>query len=525
MDLSRHHARARNHGANRFVYWTVRAFFQPFFHIYFRFERVGREHVPREGAAIFASNHRSFLDPFVIGTVARRPVYYVTKSELFSNRFVGWILNSLGAFPVARGVGDQEMVETAKAILARGDLILIFPEGSRTRPGSLGSPRRGVGRLALETGAPVIPVAVIGTEAVRRGWRFRPHKVRIRVGCPQHFPAVENPSQQLVAEVTDRIWLSVMLQWEWLGGLSPLRRAVVLGSGGWAAGLAVLLAQAGLRVELGCHNEERVSDLRAQCARADGLAAAMASEDFRVCLESEVAVAQADLVCFAVASDDLPAAIAIHGDEIAATAGVVVTSTGLVAPNGALASEYVGHSLAARAVATIVGALQLVGEQGPRQSLALGSLDPGFLREVAALLARSSFSVKKTDAVVGVELAGCAAGAAAIATAAASPAGASLVGLAGDSVLAEVARLALARDADCEGFITSAVGQELRGVDRNQAEADVRQIALLIKAAQDAGVDAPAIDSLYDLLQGRIDASQSAAANDEPQLAQKVRVA
>ena len=98
------------------------------------------------------------------------------------------------------------MLETAKAILDRGDSVLIFAEGTRIRPGALGRPKRGVGRLALETGAPVVPVAVIGTEAVRKGWRFRPHKVRIRVGGPLTFPRVEKPSPQLAAAVTDRIW-------------------------------------------------------------------------------------------------------------------------------------------------------------------------------------------------------------------------------------------------------------------------------------------------------------------------------
>ena len=85
------------------------------------------------------------------------------------------------------------MIDTAKAILDRGDCVVIFPEGTRIRPGSLGQPKRGVGRLALETGAPVVPVAVIGTEAVRRGWRIRPHKVRIRVGRALTFPRVESP--------------------------------------------------------------------------------------------------------------------------------------------------------------------------------------------------------------------------------------------------------------------------------------------------------------------------------------------
>jgi len=207
------------------VYWLVRALFQPVFHLYFRLSRIGREHVPESGGVIFCANHRSFLDPFVIGTIVRRPMYYVAKRELFTHPLVAWLLSSLGAFPVQRGVGDRDMLATATAILARGDCVLIFAEGTRVRRGALGRPRRGVGRLALETGAPVVPVAVIGSEAVRQGWRIRPHKVRIRIGSPLAFPRIEHASVQLAAAVTDRIWADVTLQWEWLGGLPPLRRA------------------------------------------------------------------------------------------------------------------------------------------------------------------------------------------------------------------------------------------------------------------------------------------------------------
>jgi glycerol-3-phosphate dehydrogenase (NAD(P)+) len=224
MDEATLHERARKHGANLIVYWLFRLPVQSFFHIYLRMSRVGLEHIPKSGPAIIASNHRSFLDPFIIGTLARRPMYYVAKQELFFNPFVSWMLSALGAFPVARGRGDGEMVRTAKELLARGEIVLIFPEGTRTRPGPLGTPRRGVGRLALETGAPVVPVAVIGTEAVRRGWRIRPHKVRVRVGRPLLFPQVTEASPELATAVTERIWLCVMLQWEWLGGAPPADR-------------------------------------------------------------------------------------------------------------------------------------------------------------------------------------------------------------------------------------------------------------------------------------------------------------
>src|SRR5919198_3092017 len=163
MDREALLTRARSKGVNPLVYWIARGLFQPFFHLYFRMSRIGREHVPQSGPVIFAANHRSFLDPFVIATIARRPMYYVAKEELFRNRLTSWFLNALGAFPVRRGQGDADTIDTARAILERGDCVLIFPEGTRTRPGALGRPRRGVGRLALETGAPVVPVALIGT--------------------------------------------------------------------------------------------------------------------------------------------------------------------------------------------------------------------------------------------------------------------------------------------------------------------------------------------------------------------------
>jgi 1-acyl-sn-glycerol-3-phosphate acyltransferase len=227
-DLGDYHSRALDRGVNLALYFVVRGLFQPFFHAYFRMRRMGMEHVPTSGPVIFAANHRSFLDPFVIGTLTRRPVYYVAKKELFAHPVVGWLLSRLGAFPIDRGAGDQQAMDTARMILERGDCVVIFPEGTRTRPGPLGQPRRGVGRLALQTGAPVVPVAVLGTEAIRRGWRIRPHRVTLRCGRPVSFPRVENPTPADAAAVTDRIWLCVLVQWDWLGGKMPERVAAPL---------------------------------------------------------------------------------------------------------------------------------------------------------------------------------------------------------------------------------------------------------------------------------------------------------
>ncbi len=223
-ELGAFHERALGRGVNPVLYALVRAVLLPFFLVYFRLTRMGAEHLPRSGPLLLAANHRSFLDPFAIGSLTRRPVYYMAKRELFERRWQAWFLNSLGAFPVDRGAGDEAAMATARAILARGDCVVIFPEGTRRREGPLGRPRRGIGRLVLETGAHVVPVAVIGTEDVRRGWRIRPRKISVRCGAPLMFPSTEHPSQEQALGVTERIWTCINLQWEWLGGAAAPRR-------------------------------------------------------------------------------------------------------------------------------------------------------------------------------------------------------------------------------------------------------------------------------------------------------------
>ena len=193
-DLREIRERTLARGVNRLLYLLARAILVPFFRVYLRLQGIGAEDVPRQGPLLLAANHRSFLDPFVIGALMKRPIYYVAKRELFENRWQAWLLSGLGAFPIDRGRGDEQAMATAKEILDRGECVLIFPEGTRVRPGPLGAPRRGVGRLALETGVPVVPVAVIGTEQVRRGWRVRPARVRVRFGRIACLPRTKEVS-------------------------------------------------------------------------------------------------------------------------------------------------------------------------------------------------------------------------------------------------------------------------------------------------------------------------------------------
>jgi 1-acyl-sn-glycerol-3-phosphate acyltransferase len=217
-DLSRYHERTRTKGVNKILFWTARAVTGVVLQIYFSLERTGRKNIPRQGPVILAANHRSFLDPFIVGCLIRRPVYFVAKKELFDRRWMAWVLNRLGAFPIKRGEADEESMATARDVLERGGVLVMFPEGTRIRNGALGEPKRGVGRLALETGAPVVPIAILGSERVRRGWLIRPVWVRVRCGRPLRFPLVENPSPRLAKEVTKRLWPCVELQWNWLGG-------------------------------------------------------------------------------------------------------------------------------------------------------------------------------------------------------------------------------------------------------------------------------------------------------------------
>ncbi|HEV2752649.1 MAG TPA: 1-acyl-sn-glycerol-3-phosphate acyltransferase, partial [Solirubrobacteraceae bacterium] len=347
--------RTETRGVNPLVCWITRALFQPFFHLWFRMSRIGREHIPADGPVLLAANHRSFLDPFLIGTMVRRPVFFVTKRELFAHPLVAWYLNRLGAFPIDRGNADADAMGTARSLLERGECVVIFPEGTRTRPGALGSPHRGVGRLALETGAPVVPLALIGTEAIRRGWRIRPHKVRLRAGRPLTFPRVEQPSAELAGAVTERIWPCVALQWEWLGGTPPVRRAAVIGAGSWGTAVGVALARAGVHVELGCRTARQAGELDAQGENRRYLPGVELPSQLRPRACTELDLAGADLVVLAVPSGELPAAVAAHGGAIPERAGVLVLAKGLVGPLGTLPSAYVAERTLARAVCCLGG--------------------------------------------------------------------------------------------------------------------------------------------------------------------------
>lgn len=162
-----------------------RALFTVVFHTLWPLTIEGREHIPRHGAAVIVSNHVSMIDPFVIGYATQRLVSFMGKQELFGIPFVGFWLRKLGAFPVDRARRDPAALRTALTVLKSGELLGMFPEGTRSTSGEMLELRTGAARLAARTQAPIIPAAVFNTNHALPPKKFiRPARIGVRFGPP-----------------------------------------------------------------------------------------------------------------------------------------------------------------------------------------------------------------------------------------------------------------------------------------------------------------------------------------------------
>ena len=534
--LASYHAYTRKHSVNWPMYHVARAFLLPFFLVYFRLDRRGRDYGKVKGGVIVAANHRSFLDPFAVGACLpwRRPMNYMAKVELFERRWQGWVLSRLGAFPVRRGESDEDSMLTARMIAERGGAVCVFPEGTRIRHGTLANPKRGVGRLALQTGAVVIPTAVLGTEEVRRGWRIRPRKVKVRLGPPMTFPRAEGPSPALAETVTARIWPNVLLQWEDLGGLPPMRRAAVIGAGSWGTAVAVLLARGGLEVQLGARSAERVEELIEDGENRRYLPGVPLPESIDVRPASAIELAGLDLICLAIPSAQLPQAVGAIADRVSSRSAVLLLTKGLIAPQGQLPSEYVGERVRVRALASLGGPAHAREAVSGSAALVLGSGDEELRAQIGEVFDRAGLVCERTRDVTGVEMAGAAKNAAALAAAAAEPHGLNAAGIAVAAIWRECIEYAVARGADPETFAGLAgVGDltatimapsgrnrragELLGTGTpateipkkiGQASEGLDTVPLLAQAVAASGVEADALAGLAALIHGDCDAEE-----------------
>lgn len=198
------HERARN--GISFMYDLVRVIVTLPAIVLFRTRSIGVEHVPLTGRVVITPNHFSQMDHFLAGVYLRRKVQFMAKSQLFGNFFFNWIFRNGGVFPVRRGYDDKEAFKTAHTVLDREGALLMYAEGGRSRSGDLGQPKRGVGKIALESGAPVVPVAIHGSLYVR-GWkRLHFPKVTVQYGEPMSFPVNPDPSREEQQRVADAVF-------------------------------------------------------------------------------------------------------------------------------------------------------------------------------------------------------------------------------------------------------------------------------------------------------------------------------
>ena len=192
----------------RAVYWFGFLLFNLTFPFYFRFKVRGRRNVPRRGPLLVASNHVSYLDPPVVGVAVPRILHYMAKSELFEIPVFNGLIRFLNAFPVRRGKPDRRALRYTLDLLRMGEAVLTFPEGTRSKDGRLKAPEPGTGYIALLSRAPVLPVAVVGTDrALPPGCPFLlPRRVEVRIGRPLTFPDLYgNVSREKVEEASWRI--------------------------------------------------------------------------------------------------------------------------------------------------------------------------------------------------------------------------------------------------------------------------------------------------------------------------------
>ena len=222
------HARVRDHGPE-WIYEVVRVVTMLNALITFRARAYGTEHVPN-GPVILAPNHASFMDHFFSGAFIRRHVQFMAKSQMFGRGPLSWIYSHGGVFPVRRGHHDEDAFTTAFAVLERGGVVGMYVEGGRTRTGVIGTEAKpGIGRLALESGAAVVPVAILNSHQVRNWKKLRFPRVVVQYGVPFAFEPVESSTRGQQQAAANEILRRITAMHEEMTRLGAKQTARVLG--------------------------------------------------------------------------------------------------------------------------------------------------------------------------------------------------------------------------------------------------------------------------------------------------------
>jgi 1-acyl-sn-glycerol-3-phosphate acyltransferase len=206
--FDRFHERARTKAPN-IMYEIVRTVTALYSWAFFRARAISPEKVPASGPVILAPNHSSFMDHFFLGLSIRRKVRFMAKSQLFT-RPMQFVYSNGGVFPVRRGYRDEDAFITAGTILENGGCVAMYSEGGRSRTGKLGDKvRPGIGRLALESGATIVPVAIHGSSKVRNWKRLQFPEVTVQYGEPIRFERVSEPTRDQQQAVANAIFVEI----------------------------------------------------------------------------------------------------------------------------------------------------------------------------------------------------------------------------------------------------------------------------------------------------------------------------
>ena len=231
------HRIARERGFVPWVYRVLEFTLFPLLRLVFGLRVLGADNVPKSGAALIAPNHKSYWDGFVLAAALPRRACAMGKAEAFRG-LQGRFILALGGFPVRRGESDAEAMITARTVLARGDLLVVFPEGTLYRDAAtLGPPKRGAARLAIESGAPLVPVAIVGLDKRRL---HLPRSVQVSFGEPISVADLE-ASPDAAGEITDNVvWPSLEREYHRLRA-----RPGLIAAGIAAVGLGIALKRRG----------------------------------------------------------------------------------------------------------------------------------------------------------------------------------------------------------------------------------------------------------------------------------------
>ena len=202
--FDRFHKRAREREPDA-IYKLCRVITSLYAYTLLRARPISADKVPGRGAVILAPNHFSFMDHFLIGCYLRRKVRFMAKSQLFK-RPMQFIYTHGGVFPVRRGARDEETFITAEMILAKGGTVAMYCEGGRSRSGKISEKAKaGIGRLSLESGAPIVPIAIHGSSRIRNWKRLQFPKVTIQYGEPIRWEQLERSTREQQQVVADAV--------------------------------------------------------------------------------------------------------------------------------------------------------------------------------------------------------------------------------------------------------------------------------------------------------------------------------